>query len=343
MKKVIAPYRAPRGWLFAPSTYLLDSWEPLVEEIFLPEAMSKLGEITLELRTGETSSFSERSSIKFRFKSAIALIRKTNTKKTASPILDLRQKSPENLAHAITNHLPLALCIRRYLINIGQLPPVLIFPASLPKYIQKLFIEIGFELILTDLKVSGTICHYQVTPWISIRGIRHMLIKQNLDNSAFSKMLSKIGNTLPKKVFISRRVTRCLANEKEVEHFLTKRGYKKIYLEDYDILEQLAMVSLADSVVAIHGAALGPLLFRVLYDLPPIKVVELFSPGHMTNVFRMVTDQIGGIWVGVRGKLWPKIINQAYYCLPKNIRRYSLTEFEVCLTSLEKAMESLEL
>lgn len=345
-KKIISipAHITSRDWLYAPSTYLVDSFTPFVEEIHLPEAISKLGDITLELKEGESTNHPQSNSIKSKGKYALAEVFGIKHNRIVSPILDLRLQSPENLAHAITNHLPLALCVRRYLKNIGELSPVLILPASLPIHIKKLFIEVGFELLLTDLKVSGKICEFKVSPWISIRGIRHILIKENLDKSDFSKILTNISNGLPKKIFISRRVTRCLSNEKEVEAFLAIRGYQKVYLEDYDILEQIAMVSLADSIVAIHGAALGPLLFRVLFDEHPrIKIVEIFSPGHMTNVFRMVSHQVGGIWVGVRGKLWPAIIKQAYFCLPKNLRKYSLVEFGVCLISLKKAMESIEL
>jgi len=45
----ISEYSVPRSWLFAPSTYLVDSWVPHVEEIYLPEAHTKKGEVTLTL------------------------------------------------------------------------------------------------------------------------------------------------------------------------------------------------------------------------------------------------------------------------------------------------------
>jgi len=339
---LIAPYKVGRNWIFAPSTYLLDSWEPVIEEIYLPEISSKSGELSLKVvEKGVLNP------AKVSFKASIKqfLLRDTPVEfiDEQKIILDLRGYSPENIAHATTNHLPHALYVKEYLSQLGFPPPVLIFPESLPKYIEKIFVAVGFELRLTNSKVAGTICKFEVTPRVSFRGVRHLIIKSQLSDTNFSDKIMDIGKDLPKKIFISRRSTRCLSNEAEIEKFLSVRGYHKIYLEDYDILKQLAFVSLAENIVAVHGAALGPLLLRTMYEMAPIKLLELFSPGHMTNVYRMVTHQLGGRWVGVRGKLWPSIIKQAYYCLPKNVRKYSLVEFEVCLLSVEAAMDSIDM
>jgi len=339
----IVSYEVERNWLYAPSTYLLDSWEPVVEEIHLPKVASKPGELNFRFKVEGSTSAVRSSSIRPKIKQFFSRRVNELVVSDKSTIVDLRAHNPENLAHAITNHLPIALASKVFLNEINERKPLLIFPSKLPKYIKQLFVSAGFELLLTDVAVRGRTCEFNVDPWIAIRGIRHTLIKDGLSNSEFARAILNKGLSLPKKIFIARRGTRCLSNENEVEHFLSAKGYKKVYLEDYDILEQIAMVSLADSIVSIHGAALGPLLLRVLFDLQPIKIVELFSPGHMTNVFRMVCQQTGGKWAGVRGKLWPDIINQAYFCLPKNIRKYSLVEFSVCLLSLDKAMASIKL
>jgi len=339
----IAAYKVNRHWLYAPSTYLLDSWEAVVEEIYLPEGASKSGELSFKFIAEGRAGTEHSPSIKSKVKQVFSEKAKDVLVSESRVIVDLRVHSPENLAHAITNHLPVALLAKEYLKEINQPEPLLLLPSALPNYIEQLFSSVGFQLLLTDAVVIGKVCEFKVEPWIAIRGIRHTVFQENLSGSGFAESLYTKSLSLPKRIFISRRDTRCISNEHEVERFLTAKGYQKIYLEDYDILEQIAMVSLADSIVAIHGAALGPLILRVLFDTQPLKLVELFSPGHMTNVFRMVSQQIGGEWVGVRGKLWPAIIKQAYICLPENVRKYSLVKFDVCLLSLEKAMESIEL
>jgi len=341
--KLIAPYKVGRNWIFAPSTYLLDSWEPIIEQIYLPEVESKAGEIGFSFVAEGATKTKQKSSIKSKLKHLFVEAVKDEVGPENCTLVDLRSHNPENLAHAITNHLPVALLARAFLNAANYPEPMLVLPKALPDYIKRLFLSIGFQLLFTDAVVKGKICEFKLDPWVSIRGVRHKVIQEKLLGSEFAEVIYKKSLLLPKKIFISRRNTRILSNENEVEQFLRRKGYQKIYLEDYEVLEQIAMVSMADSIVAIHGAALGPLILRVLFDTQPLKLVELFSPGHMTNVFRMVSQQIGAEWVGVRGRLWPSIIKQAYICLPENVRKYSLVEFDVCLLSLEKAMESIAL
>lgn len=335
-------YAVARDWLYAPSTYLLDSWEPLVEEIYLPVVSTKAGELSFYY---DSSVDSVSASDKKKFPRSLLSSKVSSgavRQLDVESFLDLREHSPGNLAHAITNHLPLALEARRYLSNECSVSPVLIFPSNLPKYVSSLFHDIGFEFVLSDADIKGKKCSFNLTPWISIRGERHNFIKENLYSSAFKNKLLSHSENLPKKIFISRRDTRCLTNEKDVEKILAKKGFQKIYMEDYDIVTQLAMISTAESVIGIHGAALSGLIFRALFDYQPLKVVELFSPGHMTNVYRVLTHQVEGEWVGVRGKLWPNIIDQAYD-FPKKIHKYAYRNFEICLLSLEMATEKIGL
>jgi len=330
------------NWLFAPSTYLIDSWTPFVEEVCLPSVATETG--CLEF------SFHEKSDAKFEpvNKGALFKIHSFLRSKFSKPnylseqvILDLRKYSPGNLSHALMIHLPIALCARDYLSGIGKEAPVLVFPTSLPLYIIEIYKEVGFVVLLEDNKVVGDICDFKLTSVVCLRGILPDVITKCLKNSQFAENLLQRSKNLPNKIFISRKDTRRLVNESEVEELLGSCGYQKIYMEDYDILDQLAMVSLSDNIVAIHGAALGPLVFRSLFNSKQLKFVEIFSPGHMANVYRVLVNQLNGRWVGVRGKLWPKIIAQAYD-FPKEIHKFAYADFEICLLSLEKALSALD-
>ena len=330
-------YVITRDWLYAPRTYLTDSFSPFVEEIYLPQVATKAGAITLYYQFGELA-FSTNScfkKIKTKFKSKQEVV--------SDILLDLRANSPSNIAHALTMHLPIALYATDFLRSINHAKPLLIFPENLPFYIQAIFTNLGYRVLLTDSVLTGQVCEYEIESLIFLRGVLPKLIKDSLEHSDFARKLLAKEHSLPKKLFISRRDTRRLINEQEIEMFLAKKGYKKIFLEDYDVLDQLAMVALADSIVAIHGAALGPIIFRRLFKKNELKLVELFTPAHMTNVYRIIMHQIGGKWVGVRGKVSPKLAKQAYECPPDKVRQYSLEDFEVCLESLGKAMLSLNL
>lgn len=327
-------YKINRDWLYAPSTYLVDSFEPFVEEIYLPKVSTKPGKLTLIFAEDGKSSYSENS---FILKKIIRSF-KTKKRKMSAPFIDLRSHSPANFAHAIMIHLTLAICATEFSKSINLSSPVLVFPKDLPSYIKILFNLLGFETILTNDELYGPRIKFELESTNFLRGRVHEIIKSYVSTTDFHQLLLKSHENLPKKIFISRKDTRKLVNESDVEELLKKNGYKKIYLEDYPVLEQIALVSLADSIVAIHGAALGPLIFRVLFDIPPLNIIEIYSPAHMTNVYRIITHQIKGEWVGVRGRAWPNLIKQAYLCKPTKVRQYSLNNFEVCLVSLKKAI-----
>lgn len=332
-------YKIDRDWLYAPSTYLVDSFEPFVEEIYLPEVATKPGRLQFELQEKSQAWFLPPQT-------KLRKIKNLFLKNASTPLnlekvfIDLRQHYPSNLAHAITIHLPIALCAKEYLHSENKNEIILIFPATLPKHIRSLFETIGFEIVCTDTAIKGTQCIYDLESLICIRGALPEIIKSTLFQSDLRNKLIQAHQGLPTNIFISRRDTRKLINEPEVEAFLVKKGYEKIYMEDYSLLQQLAIVSLAEKIVAIHGAALGPLIFRGVFDIKPLKLVEIFSPAHMTNVYRIVMHQINGSWIGVRGKVWPKLIKQAYECEETKVRQYSLENFEICLESLEKAIHA---
>lgn len=336
----IASYQVERDWLYAPSTYLIDSFLPCVEEIFLPITETKKGELILSYVVGGKMSCSPTNL----FGKAKHRVFSKKLEFSEGVFLDLREHSPQNIAHAVMIHLAISLWVKEFLLGLGQGKPILIFPKSLPHYVAELFREIGFDLILTNNTIVADICTYEIDLIIELRGGGASILQEGLKDSEFSEKVLHYSKKHPKKIFLSRKDTRKLSNEAEVELFLKERGYQKIYLEDYSILDQVALVSQADNIVAVHGAALGTLILQCIFDRKdkkPLEVVEIFSPAHMTNVYRIITQQIGGKWVGVRGKVWPKLIKQAYECDADKVRQFSLFDFEVCLLSLNKALEKV--
>jgi len=329
-----APYKTSRDWLYTPSTYLLDSYTPSVEEIFLPRTETKPCKLML--------TYSEKGKASYQSQTFFGKIKSRlftdSIRFSKGVLIDLRDYSPQNLAHAVMIHLPIALMAKDFLKDLGKGSPILVLPDSLPKYIEVMFEELGFDLLLTNDAVVGEVCDYDIDVLVGMRGLIPSILKSSLEETKFSKKIFKISEGMPKKIFLSRKDSRCLKNELEVELFLKEKGYQKVYMEDYSVLEQLSMVSLADSIVAVHGAALGVLVLRHIFTVKPVEFIELFSPAHMTNVYRIVTHQIGGKWVGVRGKLWPALIDIAYSRNAKNIHEGAFLDFEICLLSLERAL-----
>lgn len=335
LKIDLPKYNAKSGWLFAPSTYLVDSWVPEVEKIMLPPCETINGHLSLYLSDKKLIENKNLNNMPFVKR---LVFDKNPLDLEYKTLIDLRVRDPENIAHSITNHLPLALLAKEFINSDDSF--TLLLPSKIPLYIEKIFSEIGFEVIKSDSNFLAKSCGYDMTPWQSIRGIRHQVIQQRLTDSLFAKKISKLSKGLPRKVFLSRRGNRVLSNEKKVEEYLETKGFIKIYAEDFDVLTQISMLTHASHIVAVHGAALGPLLLRAMYPASNLKLVELFNPGHMTNVYRIICDQLKVEWVGVRGKLWPSIVQQAYE-QPLDPRKYSLSNFEVCLKSLDEAMNHI--
>ncbi len=217
----------------------------------------------------------------------------------------------------------------------------LILPGKTPGYILKAAELFGFSALASDDTIEGEAIAFTSEPWIGIRAVREDLAKLPLVRQIMQerKIHGPAPADQPDRVFLSRRDTRNLENEAQTEAFLAARGYRKIYPEDLSALEQLRLFEHAESIVAIHGAGLAPLMY--LSDTAKLKqLIEIFPCGHMTNVFRVMAHKVGCKWIGVRGKIKPEHIEPAYD-LENPFLKYSLQSFEVDLASLELAFDMI--
>lgn len=145
------------------------------------------------------------------------------------------------------------------------------------------------------------------------------------------------GAPLPARVLLARRKTRDLSNQAEVEAVLVPRGFRTIYPEDLSVADQFRLFNTAETIVGVHGAGLAPLLYRHP-GAALRRVVELLPCGHMTDVYRSMSQQVGCGWIGVRGRIKPEYIRPAY-ALGRPFTRYSLDSFEIDPVSLERALD----
>ena len=146
---------------------------------------------------------------------------------------------------------------------------------------------------------------------------------------------------MPRRVFLTRRDSRRLTNEAEIAGHLATLGFETLHAEDLTPLDQLRLLARAEMVVAIHGAAVAPLLYRPP-EAPPARIIELFPVGHITLVWRLVATQVGCRWVGVRGKLRPHHITGGLYDLETPFLRYSTEDFEVDPASIDRAIALMD-
>lgn len=128
---------------------------------------------------------------------------------------------------------------------------------------------VGIDKIITinkksNLKVSN----------LAFIGCINIGTKGYYDFLKFSEIRNQITNhfaqdlklDLGDRIYISRsdpakNTARKVANEKEVESCLKKYGFKTVYMENYNFLEQVSIANHAKYIVSPHGAGITNVMF----------------------------------------------------------------------------------
>lgn len=89
-----------------------------------------------------------------------------------------------------------------------------------------------------------------------------------------------------KKIYITRAnsTERPLVNELDVQKLMLKHGFGIVAMENYSLLEQLAIARNADIMVSPHGAGLSNMVF----SQPGTAIVELIPDRYMTPLFKQL-------------------------------------------------------
>jgi len=324
------------GWLVTPRSYLLDRFTPQCERIFLPSRAVGGGEI--RFRHGPlTASFNSSG----RWQRLKGMFRTHAEREEEGVVIDLRQRGPGNWAHFLTNHLPLAFVLMtRAGMDASRVR--LVLPASIGAHIISAAELFDLRIVCTDRDVQGQGIAYEVEPWTGLRAVRRQIVQAPEVRKRLEQGLKSAPTSahLPRRVFISRRDTRRLRNGDALARHLAAAGFETLFAEDLTVPDQFRLFEQAEVIVAVHGAALAPLLYRS-GKTGPARIVELFPPGHVTDVWRVVAAQAGCHWIGVRGHLRPEHLKGAYD-LRRPFLRYSLQDFTVDIASVDLALEMLE-
>ncbi|HJW25273.1 MAG TPA: glycosyltransferase family 61 protein [Rhodocyclaceae bacterium] len=238
---------------------------------------------------------------------------------------DARPVFNGNMAHLVQHHLANLGYLRERLGH-GPGDVAVILEARPAALAVQVFSLLGYEVVATDLAVQANLAHiavgqfFHLLPWV-----RHLDIP------------GWVADT-PARVFISRRDSRRLTNEAEIEARLRERGFEKVYFEDMAIVEQWSVLRNALQVVAIHGAALGCLAFQAARsDGRRARLVELFGAGFVVNPYRKFMAVLGGKWVGCRGRITPEVVRDID--APGRAKAHAFDDFEVAGSVVDEALE----
>lgn len=338
IKLTLEAYSIGSDTLLGASTYFMDSSVAAIERITLSPQSTLNGELEIVFPIKEELIKNHYISKKGRIKREVKkLIKGPEVESTRGlHFIDMRGGSPGNWAHILIDHIPISLLIIRESQKYIDGRIAILLPTQVSENTKLLLSDCGIDAHYTDDDISGLEIKFNLSPWISNRGSRTSIVTEELRNSAFRKKVLK-HDKLPKKIFISRRDTRKIINEEEIYEILKKAGYTRVYPEDYQAIKQIALISCADSIIAIHGAGLAAIIYRNLFDLPPQKIIEVFSPAHVNNVFRVIAHQIGARWIGIRGRLTRETLDHAYD-EPQKIKKYAYEDFFVDPATIHEAL-----
>jgi capsular polysaccharide biosynthesis protein len=335
----VQPFTCGEKRLFTAKSYLIDRVVPDIEQVLLPATSTKGGQVNFWWSNSETTHLSNSASRKEKLRAEMKN-KFRPVRLTSSLLIDLRTKWPDNWAHVLSNHLPLACFIRDSITLEHEREVTVLLDSSSPQYIISLFKMFKFKVFKNSGRVTGNFVNLEVEPWICIRSVAFKWIQKYFHNSSLKDDIFSGIEQMPSKVFLNRKKTRSARNQSELSGFLSALGYVTIFPEDLSPQKQLKLFADAEHVVAIHGAGAAPLLYRDI-NQTRLKFVEILSPGHMTNYYRIMADQVGALWVGVRGRIEPKHLKLAY-SEDQVFRRYSLSSFFVDTESLQAALGSIE-
>jgi hypothetical protein len=305
--------------IFTYPTRLSDSWQAKILEINLPIERITRPEIEISVFDGSTSSLGiePRNSLRRVYKKFVSPV-----DMSGEYIFDTRHDLDGNICHVLNNISPALLAIK------DRCPKVTaILSAKATTRGQETYKLLGFPVLCTDKNVNGRVI---VAPW-GRNGIYEGWFSSFFGDLAFEGYTKET----PERIFISRRGTRGLINEAEVEQTLQEYGFTKVYFEDISIPQQWSIARNAKVIVGVHGAALASIMF----NRTGIKLIELFNPGYVTELYRRMTYAIGGNWCAVTGQYPEDIIKELDY--NQKPRHFALSPMRIDTTSLRMALEYL--
>ena len=203
-----------------------------------------------------------------------------------------------------TYHLGISPHIYSYYHLLTDLLPHLLdsprFPVLVPEFMPLVFVDVlreaGFEvqILAADVfRVEKLIIPEMKTPDWNLDKIKK--IRTFAEN--MYPQLSSHQSRSQQRIYVSRKlaVKRHLANEEEFLGLLKEHKFRKVYLEQMSVREQVELFRSASHVIAAHGAGLTNVLFAPadvkILEIRPLRTSgqfcfeNLFSLGWSNNEF----------------------------------------------------------
>lgn len=318
--------------LYAYPTRLISAWNPMPMQIYLPESWQKVAQIEIAIAPG-IARVSPPQSFK-------GLVRQRLLNPSLNPfrpsqsaplelpetyLYDHRYDADSNIAHVLTNAATRLLTTQA---QFPDLPPItVVLRGNAVPMARKAYELLGIPVLCTDRAVRGRLVKVSE----SFQGAYEWSYSQLFGQHSFSGYAQET----PDRVFIARKGDRSLLNEAAVEDLLTQYGFVKFYYEDIPLQQQWSISRNAKAVVGIHGAALSSLVFNT----SQVKLLELFHPGYVVDMYRNLVAAVGGNWAGVIGQLRPEVVRDLDF--KQQARSFARARALIDLGCLRMGLENL--
>jgi capsular polysaccharide biosynthesis protein len=149
-----------------------------------------------------------------------------------------------------------------------------------------------------------------------------------------SQLMSAPARAPEKRIYLSRAKAsgRKILNEEEIWPFLSRRGFQRVTLEEMSLVDQIALFSRAEAVVAPHGAGLT----NLVWCTPETKVVEIFSPLYVNLCYWAIATLMHADYYYLLGSAEGVVSNV-------NDARFFLENISVDPMALERTLDAMGL
>ncbi|MBB6430024.1 glycosyltransferase family 61 protein [Algisphaera agarilytica] len=291
----------PEAWTVGHATRLNSAWNASTENIYAPPYRNAPRSIAVRTFEGSTTSLGKVPLSRNPLHRREAL-RTPAQKIDGQLIVDTRRDADGNIAHVLTNQVSRMLLAREQLAAHGapDFPITAVLRKRASAMAERAYTLLGFNTVRTDGPVEG-------------------LILDETKSGHFYEWYPRLFNLdfpgstsdTPRKLYIARRGVRRVDNDdSEIWPLLRDRGYERVYFEDHPLERQWSMLRNAQSIVAVHGAALAAMVFKAGHTKPdePFHLVEIFGPGYAVHMYRHLAAVFGGTWSATRGRVTAEII-----------------------------------
>jgi len=312
------PITVAASRMFTYPTRLASAWKPDIMEINLRESQLKSSDTEISIRQESTRTIPNSSNIYRKIYRKLAPPMQID----GEYILDSRYEIDGNIAHIITGVAPRLLAAQKICDRI-----TLVLRSNATLMAKNIYKLLGASILCTDKDINGKLV---------LADDQSQGAYEACYNTLFGELTFEGFNPqTAEKVFISRKGTRSLINETEVEQTLQAYGFKKYYFEEIPISEQWSVARNAKVIVGMHGAALSNLVF----NSNKVKLLELFHPGYVVDMYRNIANAVGGSWCGVSGQITKDVIGKLDF--KQEARAFAEKRTKIDINYLRMALEYL--